>query len=316
MAVPSETELVASTLKKRFNTIYDAVSASNAVYYRLRKKGRIKPVDGGTSIVRPVEYAENQNFAWYTGYDNLPMEPQEVISTAEVDWKQCAASVVISGREQLQNSGQSKLFDLLEAKIENAEKTMVNGLNTGLLSDGTGSGGKVLTGLDAAVPQDPTTGTYAGISRVDWTFWRSKLYDTAATLTSSNALAYFNAAWIQAVRGDRMPDLIVAGATVYAAIETYVDTNVQFSPGDVARVGFPSIRYKNADIVYEAGMDAEDAYFLNTDSIWLHPHKDRNLVPLDPKRRTSFNQDAEGVILAWAGNLFVIPPDQLRLKGD
>ena len=43
-------------------------------------------------------------------------------------------------------------------------------------------------------------------------------------------------------------------------------------------------------------------YFLNTDYIFLRPHRDRNMVPLDPDR-FSVNQDAMVKLVAWAGNL-------------
>jgi hypothetical protein len=41
---------------------------------------------------------------------------------------------------------------------------------------------------------------------------------------------------------------------------------------------------------------------LNTDYIFLRPHKDRDMVPLDPDR-FSVNQDAMVKLIAWAGNM-------------
>jgi hypothetical protein len=316
MPAPGDAELVASTLKRRSGKILDAVLKTNALYNRLSQKGRIRPVDGGLSITENIEYAENPNFNWYSGYDQLPLSPSDVISTAEWDWKQCACPVVISGREQLQNSGTNKVFDLLEAKLRNAETTMKNGLNVALLADGTGSGGKVLTGLDAALPQDNTVGTYGGINRALWPFWRHKVRDTATPITATNILGEFGALWVDTVRGGDRADLIMAGSTIWAALEAAVMPLVRFTADETARVGFPSIRYKDSDVVVETGMVATDAFFLNTDYISLRPHRNRNMVPLDPKRRWSVNQDAEAQILAWAGNLTVIPTFQGRLKGD
>ena len=100
------------------------------------------------------------------GYDLLPVAAPDVISAAEYTIKQAACPVVMSGLEQLQNAGKEQMIDLIEARINVAEATMANLLAGGVYSDGTGTGGKQLTGLDAAVPVDPTTGTYGGIDRV------------------------------------------------------------------------------------------------------------------------------------------------------
>jgi hypothetical protein len=43
-------------------------------------------------------------------------------------------------------------------------------------------------------------------------------------------------------------------------------------------------------------------YFLNTNYIYLRPHRDRNMVPLDPDR-FSVNQDAMVKLVGWAGNM-------------
>jgi hypothetical protein len=43
-------------------------------------------------------------------------------------------------------------------------------------------------------------------------------------------------------------------------------------------------------------------YFLNTDYIFLRPHSERNMVPLDPDR-FSVNQDALVKLIGWMGNM-------------
>lgn len=70
-------------------------------------------------------------------------------------------AVKINGLELLKNSGREKVIDLLEARIKNAEKTMLNNLSTGVYSDGTGTGGKQIGGLQLLV-SDAGTGTVGG----------------------------------------------------------------------------------------------------------------------------------------------------------
>jgi hypothetical protein len=86
----------------------------------------------------------------------------------------------------------------------------------------------------------------------------------------------------------------------------------RFTDPGVAKLGFPSQKYMDADVVLDGGIGGfaytnsttgGTAYFLNTKYLKWRPHKDRNMVNLNPNRRYSVNQDAEVQILAWAGNL-------------
>jgi hypothetical protein len=307
MAFPNVSDIIATTLEARSKKIADNVTNNNAILQRLQKKGKVRTVSGGRLIYEELSFAENGNGGWYSGYDTLPTAPQDVLSAAEFSWKQYAVPVVMSGLEMLQNAGQEQVIDLLESRIGVAESTMANAISTGLYSDGTGAGGKQLTGLNAAVPVDPTTGTYGGINRAVWTFWRSQVLDPASTPTSTTIQGHMNTLWASCVRGSDQPDLIMAGSTIWATYMASLQAIQRVTSADTASAGFASVKYLNVDVVLDGGIggaaDANTMYFLNTNYLHFRPHKDRNMVPLSPSRRASFNQDAEAQILAWAGNL-------------
>jgi hypothetical protein len=67
--------------------------------------------------------------------------------------------------------------------------------------------------------------------------------------------------------------------------------------------GFESYRYKGGDVFYDENCSNTRMYALNTDYLFLRPHKDRNFVTM--KERTSVNQDATIVPIFWAGNMTV-----------
>src|SRR5262252_9080120 len=174
MAFPNISDLAATTIENRSKKISDNVTKNNALLSRLEERGNVKPFSGGTKILQELSFAENGNAGYYSGYDLLPVAAQDVISAAEFAIKQAACPTVISGLELLQNASKEQMIDLLEARLTVCESTMSNLLAGGVYSDGTGTGGKQVTGLDAAVPITPTTGTYGGIDRNTWTFWQSK----------------------------------------------------------------------------------------------------------------------------------------------
>jgi len=305
MAFPNVSDIIATTIENRSRRIADNVTKNNALLKKLEQRGNIRTVSGGRLIYEELSFAENGNAGWYSGYDLLPVAAQDVLSAAQYDFKQAACPVTISGLEQLQNSGKEAFIDLLEQRINVAESTMANLICGGLYSDGTGSGGKEITGLNAAVPLDPTAvATYGGIAQATWTFWQSKIKNVGNTTTLA---ADMNALWSTLVRGTERPDLIVCDSVVWLAYLASLQANQRFTSADTGGLGFPSIKYMDCDVVLDGGIGGfcpqGTAFFLNTKYLHYRPHRDRNMVSLSPNKRYAINQDAEVQILAWAGNL-------------
>lgn len=306
MAVPNISDIVTTTIESRSGVIADNVTKNNAVFARLKQKGKVKKITGGSIIYQELSYAENGNFGWYSGYDLLPVAAQDVLSAAQFSLKQCAVPVVVSGLEKLQNAGKEQMLDLVESRMEVAEATMVNKLSEGLYSDGTGYGGKQLTGLQAAIILLPTTGVYGGIDRATWTFWRNQV-SAAGGLTAANIQTRMNGLWASMVRGKDRPDLIVFDNNVWSTYMASLQPLQRFTDPKMAELGFASVKFMDADVVLDGGVGgftpANTGYFLNTDYLFLRPHADRNMVPLSPGARVATNQDAEVSIIGWAGQL-------------
>lgn len=304
MAFPNISDILATTIESRTRKVADNVTKNNALLMKMKMGGKIKTFSGGDKILQELSFAENSNAGFYSGYDILPVGTSDVISAAEFDIKQAAVPVVISGLEMLQNAGKERMIDLMESRLSVAEATLANLISDGLYSDGTGSSGKEIDGLDAAVPVDPTTGTYGGIDRATWTFWRNQVSDQADTTTLQ---ADWNGLWADCVRGSDRPDLIMCDSAVWEAYVASLQALQRFTSPETGNLGFPSIKFMDADVVLDGGIGgfcpAGTAFFLNTKYMHYRPHASRNMVPLSPNRRYATNQDAEVQILAWAGNL-------------
>lgn len=306
----SVTDIIATTIQSRSKQIADNVTKNNALLARLNQRGNIRTISGGNTILEELSFAENGNAGFYSGYDLLPVATQDVISAAEFSIKQLACPVVMSGLEMLQNSGKEAFIDLLEARINVAEATMANKLAQSIYSDGTGSSGKEVTGLNAAVPAAPTSGTYGGIDRATWTFWRSQLYDFSANTVTPSASTIqngLNTLWSSLVRGADRPDLVILDNTYWSYYMSSLQALQRFSDPSTGNLGFPTLKFMDADVVLDGGIGgfcpSATGFMLNTKYISLRPHKDRNMVSLSPNKRYAINQDAEVQILAWAGNL-------------
>jgi hypothetical protein len=307
MAFPNSsiTDIIATTLESRSKEIANNAEKNNALLAQLSKKGRIKPFTGGRVIFQEFNFGSNANGGSYSGYDTIPVGASDNISGAEFGIKQYAVSVSMSGLEMIQNSGDAQVIDLLEGRIEHAESDIANLISEGLYSDGTANGSKGITGLDAAVPADPTTGTYGGINRATAgnEFWRSQLKDSASSSTTIQAL--MTELWASCVRGSNHPDLIMMGTACWTDYMASLQAIQRFTDSGSANLGFPTVKFMGADVILDGGIggyaDTDDAYFLNTRYLHYRPAKERNMRAL--KARSAVNQDAEVTLLVWAGNL-------------
>ena len=213
----------------------------------------------------------------------------------------------------LQNSGEEAILDLLESRISNAERTLVNNIAADCYSDGTADGGKQIGGLELLVDLTPSTGTVGGIdaSTTAGTFWRNIAYDGGSTATSTNIQSYMNALALQLVRGTDRPDLIVMGNDYYGKYLASLQAIQRISSEESAGAGFSSLKYYgvgSSDVVLGGGVGGDcassRAYFLNTNYIYFRPHSQRNFVPIGDDRFAT-NQDAMVKLIGFAGNMTV-----------
>jgi len=311
MAFANVSDIVATTIQNRSKKLADNVTKNNAFLAKLNMRGNVKTVAGGNQIYEEFMFAQNGNAGWYSGYDLLPVAAQDVISAAEFDFKQLACPVVMSGLEQLQNAGREQMIDLMEGRIQAAEATMMNLSAEAVYGDGTAFAGKSIVGLDAMIAATPTSGTYGGIDRASWTFWRNRATAisavTLANETPAGLLANMNATWASLVRGADRPDLLVVDSLFWAKYTGALQAQQRFTDTKMAEFGFPTVKFMDADVVLDGGIGgfagARTCYFINTKYCKWRPHSARNMVPLAPNRRYAINQDAEVQILAWAGNM-------------
>jgi hypothetical protein len=300
MASPNLSEIVTTTLRNRSKTLSDNMSNHNALLRRLRENGNQTSVTG-RDIVRELEYADNGTVQFYSGYETLDVSPSDVLSAAVFDYKQLAGNVTISGLEQVKNSGTEALINLLEARINVLEKSLMNSLSTSLYSDGTGTSGKEVGGLQLIVA-DAGTGTVGGINSSTFTFWQNaQTTATSSAFSVANVQTDMNTIYLSLVRGADSPDLVMAGTNAYTAFLGSLQAIQRITSDDMARSGFTSLQYLNSDVVFDSACNTNRMYFLNTDYLRLEVAASRDFVPGEAKM--SVNQDAMVTPMFWSGNL-------------
>jgi hypothetical protein len=116
-----------------------------------------------------------------------------------------------------------------------------------------------------------------------------------------------NAMYANLVRGSDRPDLIIMDPIWWQTYVASLQLLQRFTGTESAKLGFPTVQFFDADVVLDGGIGGfattKTAYWINSKYFYYRPHAQRNMVPLEPNKRVSTNQDAQVQILAWAGNI-------------
>lgn len=308
MASPNSvfTEMVTTTLRNHARKVVDNVSDHNALFRLLKDKNKIESVSGGYEIVRPLEYAENDTYQRYSGYDTLNIGASDVLSAAKFDWAQAAIHVTASGAELRKNNGKEAMINLVKARIKNAMNTAANNMSVDIYSDGALT--NQIGGLAHLITSNGE-GTVGGINAATFTFWKNQFLEMTGTGTWSKSTikGEMNELWLNCVRGKDKPDLIIMSHDVYAAYEEALQDNQRYGDVQTAAVGFETLKYKTANVIFDNnanfGTTAEKAFFLNTDYLGLVQHPQAQWT--QDEQRTPVNQDAIVVPLYWMGQMVV-----------
>lgn len=270
MANPNIAQLLSTTMENQAGTVVDNIAEHNIIFMKLKERGRILKQSGGTTFRETLSYAENATIQSQGAYDTYNTTPQDVITSADFDQKIITGTITMTDLEAKQNKGKEQIIPLMKAKMDVLQTSFDNYFGDQSYGDGTGNGGLDMGGLALLVAADPTTGTVGGINRATAgnTFWRNQLYDfsvESVTPSATTIAAAMNTLYRRCqTQGGQLVDLIVAGDTYFGYYEASLQANQRYNDGKLAQLGFDSLKYKAADVVYDTKCTAARMYFLNT----------------------------------------------------
>lgn len=263
------TTLLTTTLENRRKDLQDAIFNDLATIKFLKEKGQVI-IDGGASITTPLMYGTNSTAQFYDGYDQLSTTPQEGFTDAQYRWKESAVSVSVSNREEnVQNQGSSAVLNLVNAKIDQAEMSLKNLINSAFYTASPAS-----TAINSLVTLVDATSEIGDINSTTYSWWQSLVTSSgsfagqgrADMLTTYNTLITRGAA----------PDFLVTTPTVHAYYEGSLIPQKRFE-GDSADGSFGHLTFKGMPIFMDTAATAGAIYFLNSKHIQLYVSSGNNL---------------------------------------
>lgn len=281
--------LVATTLKNYRPKLADNITNHQVLVWMLKQLGFVEEKDGGETLVEPLLHGENTTVGSYSGYDLISTVPQTGISAAEFEWKQIAGTFSISGREEFQNSGsKTQVISLVTSKIQQLELSMKLEVNEQVFGDGTGNGGKDITGLELAVENGAAWSTYGGIDSNTYSFWRNAYLAEGGALDLASMRNVFNSA----SRSKSTPKLLICPQDVYEDYEALALANNDITRTDskLGDAGFQNLLFKGVPLVFDEDCTADSMYFLNPEHLRFCIGRGRNFVTTPTQKPD--NQDA------------------------
>ena len=280
------------TQKKFLPKLVDNIYDSNILLKKMKAGEGYKKVDGGTSLVQPLEYAQISAAGTYSGTDLLSTTDNETFTAAEYSWKQYFANISITGLDKLKNSGDSQKIDFVKSKIQAAEKTLAQLLGDGLYSNGTDT--KALVGLRYAYAN---TNTIGGIAQSSYSWWNAQK-DSATTVLSLAAMqAIDNSCTVD----NDTPGLITTTRSIYNSYWSLLQPQQRFQDGDTAKAGFQNLMFNGKPVIVDSKVPSAHMCFHNMKYMALQVHKDCDMKFLPFVK--PINQDVESAKILWAGAL-------------
>ena len=330
--------LLSTTLFAYRDSMVDNIFKDSAYLAALREFGAVERQDGGERIQVPLMYGTNSTVKSYQNYETIDTTPQDGMTSAFYDWREIAGTISISRREERQNSGESRMLNLLRQKVQQAEMSMRETLNQQLLQ-GTVSGATFVPGNSAKDlnplgyflrklnATNPTTGGNVGnISSSAESWWRhnTAVADSGSTDTGNAfALNVSTYAGLKVAmrrmynfcgRGSGgFPNLLVGDQVTYETYENALDVNVRFQNTRLGEMGFDSLKVRGAEFIWDevvpdidngtVAITAGTVFFLNTNFYKLIIDSETDIITtpfIEPE-----NQTAKTAKVLFMGNAAV-----------
>jgi hypothetical protein len=288
--------LLATTLSKYSKKMADNIFSGIPLLAFLGMKNRITE-DGGVSLVRPIMYSKNNTAASYSSDDVLNTTVQDPYTAAQWQWRQYAASVVITGRIERQNSGDSQIIDYVQAQISHAELSLKDLMDKHLfLAAQAGSNLTPLPGIIA------NTGTVGDINGSTYSWWQSNITSSAGSFSASG-LSNLRNAWnsVNILNPQGPVDLLLSDQNTYQYYEATLVPAVRIVDVEMGDLGFQNLKYKTCTWTFDLNASSGNIWGINSKALELVQHN-RTMFVLSEWVKP-IDQDLKGAEVLWMGEL-------------
>lgn len=283
-------QLEAVTQKKYIPKLIDSIFDSDPLLKRAKEKGWYTPIDGGTSIMQPLLYAQTVAAGSYSPTALLDTTDNDSFTSAEYTWRFYFANITVSGADRHKNMGDAQVLDFVKNKVMAAEMTLKDKIGDGIYSSGSSS--TDIGGLRLIVDSANTVG---GIDQSVYSWWQSTEDSSTTTLGLSALQTNYNAVSING----KHPTVIVATRANFNRLWGLLQPQQRFVDENSAKAGFQSLMFNGTPFISSSKCPASHIFMLNEEFLHLyyHPKRDFKLESFLP----TGTQDVQTAKIFWMG---------------
>lgn len=258
MAIPYA-DIVATTLDAWIEkgVAFDNIFKAHPLLEWLKTHANIEQ-QGGYQIGVDLEYG-TQTGKWISGNDTYSETFSAFITKGLDDWRTYVVNVQFNFDEKMQNRGESQVINLIEKKIENAEKSIAQQLETEFFGTQSGSDPNGLLDITNI------TTSFMGIDKDAETWWRGVIESPSVTFSLAKMATIYNSI----SGGTELPDFIITTQLLFEKYEALLQPILRLVNTKVGDAGFQELAYKNATMRFSGYCIDTAMFFLNSKYLYL-----------------------------------------------
>lgn len=285
-------DILASTLRILRDKYVDNTFKSIPLVENMQSLGLVEQVDGGSKINHPVVLTDHSTITQLSsGYESVNLAVKDPLRTAEHNWCDFVAPIVLTRKEELSNKGERAKVRILEARLKQTigmvkreiEKQLIRG-NSGILTElETLNGIDANTGWFEELAFGSQGNTVGGISKAAFpTSWQNQVQDGSFAVNGLKKMQQLIIDVQQyAPEGD--VDLILASPTSYGlykdqlqSLERYVSATEERNMAGRLGLEFNGARmYIEPNLGFDGGAGTDlSMLFLNSKLFSIYFDKD------------------------------------------
>ena len=258
--------LYTSTWQHMRGGAIDNIFDATPFWFWMKDKGRLRTQSGGRHILEPLEYAKNDGVKFLGKGGTVSLNDREFLTEALYDWRYLVAPLVRFGVDDQVNRGKTKILSLVEAKLSNAENSLVDTLETTLFA-GVGTAGGAFDGLQHLVQEDPTSSSVVGSINQSTNSWWQNRFKTLIGVSFATSGVDEMRTLLNKCTNNRLkdrPDIIVSGQLPFEYYEDAAFAKLEIKNTKLAELGFDHQTFKGIPMIWSPACSDETMYFLNT----------------------------------------------------
>ena len=282
----------------------DIYAQDNVLLYMLMSGGKFQEslvsagelVDGGEKIRVILEYART-NTGSYGNTTKIPQSKVKILNAARFPWAGCYAANAIDLDDQVQNTGDAALVDMVQAKISNIQKTIRDTMGGQIYATGTGD---AILGLGNLFSTVGAT-AYGSIAENDMAKWSSNNDSTSEAISYKVMQEIRRTAKVGQTAGKK-PNLYITTDTLKDGFERTLQANVRFRNEKMVDAGFDNVLFGGAPVVSDDRQASGYMDALNLNFLMLKSHSKYQFT----KPTWEYSKDQPDTLVAntrWVGQL-------------